>query len=317
MITPKVGTIRWVILLAALPSLAAEDAAPAPYMGQEPPGFVPKVFTPGVICLPNRGEGNIGFTKDWRECYFDTSSSNQTHQIMVTRCENGHWTTPVQAPFSDNRSYGPSLADNDQSLYFIREKYTIWKVHRSPTGSGTEGWSQPEIMPAPVNLNPPDSQSNVSCHISSLGNMWICSWRPGGFGRCDLWRLRFSEGQFTEPTNQRDLNSNASDCTAVPGPNEEYVVLRSNRPGGFGNGDLYVSFADGKGGWTALMNLGATINTSDWEDVPSLSPDNKYLFFSRNTSGDSNIYWVSTQVIEAASIKAELPAGTAPLQTTK
>jgi hypothetical protein len=144
-----------------------------------------------------------------------------------------------------------------------------------------------------VNLDPPAGQSNVSCHISNLGNMWICSWRPGGLGQCDLWRIRFSDGRFTEAAHQRDLNSNASDCTAVPGPDEAYVVLRSNRPGGFGNGDLYVSFADGKGGWTAPRNLGPAINTPDWEDAPSLSPDNKYLFFSRSTSGDQNIYWVS------------------------
>ena len=304
--TRKTSMIGWMILLAALPSLAADSTTTAPpYMGQESPGLTPKVFAPGLVCLPGRSEGNICFTKDGRECYFDVASAiSKTHQIMVARYENGHWATPVQAPFSDGQSYGPNLADKDQSLYFIREKFTIWKVHRSSTGSGTGAWSQPEIMPAPVNPDPPNSQSNVSCHISSLGNMWICSWRPGGLGQCDLWRLRFADGQFKEAKNQLDLNSNASDCTAIPGPNEEYIVLRSNRPGGFGNGDLYIGFADGKGGWTAPKNLGPTINTSDWEDAPTLSPDGKYLFFTRVTSGEGKIYWVS--------VKAFLPDQNVP-----
>ena len=42
----------------------------------------------------------------------------------------------------------------------------------------------------------------------------------------------------------------------MPGPNEDYVVFNSDRPGGFGGGDLYISFADGQGGWTATAEPG-------------------------------------------------------------
>jgi hypothetical protein len=282
-------TIGWLIWAMVASSVALEKDVPSLYMGQEPPGITPKVFAPGTICLPDRGEGNICFTKDGRECYFEAVSPAGKH-IMVVRYEDGRWSTPVKTSFSDGKCFGPSLADKDQSLYFIRERYTICKVHR--TGQGR---SEPEVVTAPVNLDPPNAQSNLSCHVSSLGNMWICSWRPGGLGQCDLWRIRSEGGRFTEAANQLSLNSNASDCTAVPGPDEKYVVLRSNRPGGFGNGDLYIGFADGKGGWTAPKNLGPAINTADWEDAPTLSPDNKYLFFSRTTSGDKNTYWVDVK----------------------
>jgi hypothetical protein len=79
----------------------------------------------------------------------------------------------------------------------------------------------------------------------------------------------------------------------MPGPGEEYVVWNSNRPGGFGGTDIYISFPDGQGGWTEPRNMGAAINSSGNDGSASLSPDQKYLFFCRETSGDSNIYWVS------------------------
>jgi hypothetical protein len=185
----------------------------------------------------------------------------------------------------------PSLADNDQSLYFIGDRARVERVRRSQGGSGAQWYSQPESLPGPVNT----PQPGWSCHVSSLGNLWICSWRPGGLGKCDLWRITYAGGQFTEATNLRSLNTTGFDCYPVPGPNEAYVVYSSDRPGGCGRNDLYVSFADGQGAWTAPRNLGPTINSSDHDSSPYLSPDHKYLFFAREASTDADIYWVRVE----------------------
>jgi hypothetical protein len=290
------GMMFWMVLFMALPALAVENTAPAPYIGQEPPGLVPKVFAPGLISFPNRYEHDICFSKDMRECYFTIRNAKWTfHEIMVTHYEKGRWTQPVPASFSDNASLCPSLADNDQSMYFSRSG-GIWKTERSKSGSVTNRWwSQPKPLPAPI--SPP--RGEWGCHISSIGNLWFCSWRPGGLGKCDLWFARSVDNQFKEAINLRGLNTSTFDCGPVPGPNEDYFVWSSNRDGGFGKSDLYISFADGKGGWTAPKNLGPAINTSGNEAGPSLSPDNKYLFFSRCDASkgeeDEDIYWVSVE----------------------
>ncbi len=120
--------------------------------------------------------------------------------------------------------------------------------------------------------------------------VWLNDWH----GNLTADEDRFVDGQFTEATNLRTLNASISDCQPVPGPDEDYVVFHSDRPGGFGGSDLYISLADGLGGWTAPRNLGPIINSSKNDTVPYLSPDHKYLFFSReDTSTDTNIYWVS------------------------
>ncbi len=54
----------------------------------------------------------------------------------------------------------------------------------------------------------------------------------------------------------------------------------SNRPGGYGGVDIYMCQRLPNGNWSMAQNLGPTINTSEDEDFPNISPDGEYLFFS-------------------------------------
>ena len=63
--------------------------------------------------------------------------------------------------------------------------------------------------------------------------------------------------------------------------------------------DIYVYFKMKNGTWSKPINLGNDVNSNYTETCPSLTPDGKYLFFSRynEEGGLSNIYWVSAKVI--------------------
>ncbi len=111
-------------------------------------------------------------------------------------------------------------------------------------------------------------------------------------------------------------------------PDERTIIFSSNRPGGHGNSDLYVSFRSGDGVWTAPQNLGPEINSPYQEYCPSLSPDGKYFFFSSYTrpeepsvpamrsrdhilqiyrqpyNGAGDVYWADAAVIHALREKA-------------
>ena len=62
---------------------------------------------------------------------------------------------------------------------------------------------------------------------------------------------------------------------------------------------IYVYFKN-KNGWSKSINLGNKVNSNFSETCPSITPDGKYLFFSRydEEGGLSNFYWVSTEIIE-------------------
>ena len=66
---------------------------------------------------------------------------------------------------------------------------------------------------------------------------------------------------------------------------------------------MYVYFKKKDETWTKPINLGNTINSRLNEKGPRITPDGKYLFFGRDERdiepGLSNIYWVSTEIIDS------------------
>ena len=99
-------------------------------------------------------------------------------------------------------------------------------------------------------------------------------------------------------------------CSAEPprsvlvAPDESYLIVSSGRPGGFGQGDLYISFRDEDGDWRQPVNLGESINSEQVDFCPMVTPDGKYLFFSRRwgASWDETtrceVFWVDVRVLD-------------------
>lgn len=116
---------------------------------------------------------------------------------------------------------------------------------------------------------------------------------------------RLADGTFAAPVNVGPpINTSFSEGDTFVSPDESYLIVTSRRPGGFGEGDLYISFRDGDGGWSEPVNLGETINSVQLDFCPMVTPDGKYLFFSRRwgaTWDDTTrceIYWVDARVLE-------------------
>ena len=263
------------------------------YLGQEPPGLTPKVFAPGFISLDNRYESFITFTPDGNECYFTHHQIEwQPCRIMMTVYRNGQWTTPQKASFSDtNSSLCPSITHDGTRLFFSKNA-SIYQSLRNEEGD----WSTPVLVSQPVS----SSSYEFSCHFSDKGNMFVCSWRSGGMGGCDGWRIPFVDGQWQQAQNLRVLNSSVGDCCFAPGPNEDYLIFQSRRPptgnaGGFFGTDLFISFATPEGGWTTPRNLGPIINSPATDGFPWISHDGRYMFFASDRQGTNDIYWVETR----------------------
>jgi Tol biopolymer transport system component len=94
------------------------------------------------------------------------------------------------------------------------------------------------------------------------------------------------------------LNSSADEWDPCIAPDGSFLVFCSTRPGGCGGSDLYVSFTDGHGGWTLPINLGDDFNSAADEYAPSLSPDGRFLFFTRHDGKRGELYWVRTSALE-------------------
>jgi len=64
------------------------------------------------------------------------------------------------------------------------------------------------------------------------------------------------------------------------------LYFASQRPGGYGNNDLYVTNRTTTDDpWGTTMNLGPVVNSSGWDNAPSISADGLSLYFSSDRSG--------------------------------
>ncbi len=112
-------------------------------------------------------------------------------------------------------------------------------------------------------------------------------------------------GTFSEwspPVNLGPVvNSGINDATPALAPNGLSLYFRSERPGGYGESDIYVSQRMGLGApWEEPRNLGPNINTPGFEGGPNFSPDGLRLYFITARTGacggpgDRDV-WVSTR----------------------
>jgi Tol biopolymer transport system component len=92
------------------------------------------------------------------------------------------------------------------------------------------------------------------------------------------------------------INSTFNDFGAATSKDGLHLYFTSDRPGGFGANDIWVSERSSLDSpWGVPINLGPVVNTSAIDAVPFLSRDEHWLFFNSNRDGGfgANDIWVS------------------------
>ncbi len=107
--------------------------------------------------------------------------------------------------------------------------------------------------------------------------------RPDGKGRCDIYRSELENNEWTEPLNiSSPINTAAWEAQPSISPDGKTLYFISNRGGGQGQKDIWMSNLLPNGNWTKPVNLGEKINSSGQEQSPFIHPDNKTLYFASN-----------------------------------
>lgn len=76
------------------------------------------------------------------------------------------------------------------------------------------------------------------------------------------------------------VNARSFESSTCIAQNKKIILFSSNREGGYGGMDLYMSKQLPTGEWGEPENLGPTINTQYDEDFPYLAPDGKTFYFA-------------------------------------
>jgi outer membrane protein OmpA-like peptidoglycan-associated protein len=132
-----------------------------------------------------------------------------------------------------------------------------------------------------------NSQFNEgTCSISADGKVLIFTACEGFrdravIGKCDLFISKNVGGQWQKPQNLgKIINTVHWESQPALSADGRSLFFVSDRPGGKGKKDIWMSQLDDRGDWTSPVNLGENINTAGDEISPFLHVNNTTLFFS-------------------------------------
>ena len=182
--------------------------------------------------------------------------------------------------------YAPAITGNGKILYF-----TSTRPNRFSEKPGDEDiwysvkesndWGPAKNLGFPIN----DKGNQATTAIQPDGQYvyFALPERVDGVGNFDLYYSRLEGIRWSDPKNLGPVvNSAYWDHNPTISSDGRTLIFASNRPGGFGNSDLWITKKDNSGNWSQPVNLGPNINTSKREMAPFLSMDNKTLYFSSN-----------------------------------
>jgi len=164
--------------------------------------------------------------------------------------------------------YGPACTPNthaagfDTTLLFLSIK-------------GEDGWSTPEPLPAPINL-----QMGEHCVMELRDGKTLCfsSVRPGGFGGMDVWCAPIIEHgkAYGTPVNQGPgVNTAGMEFHFTQHPTDGHVSFSRIDSSGM---NVWNAKPDGQGGWMPATRL--SINEPGAMDgCPAWTPGGDTLFW--------------------------------------
>lgn len=202
---------------------------------------------------------------------------------------------------SDGDEYFPLVSMDDESLVFTRRYYRTVETETKPTRYSK---SNQEVLPKTLEedffISTKDSNGNWkkairmpdgintelnegSISISADGKYLYFSGcgREDSRGGCDIYVCVKNGENWGKPINL-GLPINTSAWESQPSISSDGTTLyfASNREGGFGGSDIWMSRRSSTGIWSEPVNLGENINTTGNENSPFIHHDQTTLYFS-------------------------------------
>lgn len=240
--------------------------------------------------IPNLNEKSKKLATYRKSCYEFAIDYAKTHP------SNNYSFAPKNLGDSVNTDaleYYPSFTIDDSLFVFTRRNPGNIREDFYKSTLTSKGYSKAELIKGDINSEPSKGALNISQDGDWLlfaGNI------PGqGYGDFDLYISYNTPSGWSEAINLGgNINTNFIETAPSLSPDKNALYFSSNRPGGYGGYDLYVSYrVNGK--WQPAINMGPQINTKGDEMAPFIHADNQTLYFTSNGLpgyGGTDIYLV-------------------------
>jgi len=264
------------------------------YLGQTPPGDVPVVFAPGIVSVNGRYEYGVSFSPDLKEIYFTAHRKGESSSVYFSKLIDEKWTNPKKANLTkggQGAEFEAFVNSSGEKIYFAvsdSKGVKIWQATRSGNW-----WNNAKVLASPINddiVFYPNAAKNGDLFYKNVskGKMYYAPNKIGKFPEIFEAGIEYGSHGFIAPS-------------------QDFILIDALKENDkTKDKDIHVCFKMKDGTWTKPINLGSTVNSNFNETCPSITPDGKYLFFSRynEEGGLPNIYWVGTNIIKKLKKKA-------------
>ena len=261
-----------------------KDTQPIPkeesFFGQKPPGRTPRLFAPGKVSTGDL-EIEAAVSPDLNEFYFIRQKKGEAPKSHCIQYQNGNWQESEV-----DRPSGEVFISTDNQIMYLGNKYK----ERSDSG-----WTEEKSLGEAFEAFP------IMRLTVSAEQTYVFDERE------ELGILRYSrliDGKREEPKPfSEEINTGTFTAHPFIAPDESYLIWDSERAGGQGGSDLYISFRQEDGSWGPAINLGEQINSEIDDTYGSITSDGKYFFFNRVEIGEryeesqADIFWVEAEVV--------------------
>jgi len=182
--------------------------------------------------------------------YSAVTSADETNLFFTSR-----------RPGTTGGGIDPADGKYYEDIYYCTKKDSMW----SPA----------------VNIGPPINTNGHEATIGvSVDGQKLLIYRDDK-GDGNIYTSQLQGGVWSVPAKLGDnVNTSGWEPSASISADGQYLYFASNREGGFGGRDIYMSKLLPNGQWSKAVNLGPTVNTAYDEDSPFIHPDGVTLFFS-------------------------------------
>lgn len=180
--------------------------------------------------------------------------------------------------------YFPVLTADQQQLIFTR-RLGFGPEHDEDLVVSVKDdkgrWTFPQSLSKNIN----SSLNEGTCTISADGRRLIFTSCVGrqSYGSCDLYESIKAGDEWSVPKNLGPM-VNSAEWESQPSLSADGRTLYfvSDRRGGQGRRDIWVSVLDDQGNWSRAQNLGPPVNTPGDEVSPFIHVNGRTLYFASN-----------------------------------
>jgi outer membrane protein OmpA-like peptidoglycan-associated protein/tetratricopeptide (TPR) repeat protein len=238
------------------------------------------------LSIPNLNESSIRSGSYRKKCYEFAVDYARNHPLNNYKFDPQNLGDSINTEVPE---YFPTITIDGNKLIFTRRVNNNNEDFYESDWKG-DHWSKAKSLGGNINTNMNEGAQNIS-----QDGKWLmftgCNF-PNGFGSCDLYISYLDKDGWSTPENLgRSINTEFWESAPSLSPDKRDLYFASNRPGGYGGNDIYVSHYLANGRWSAPENLGPEINTIEDANVKWSKPEN--LGYPINTIEDEGSMVIS------------------------